>query len=89
MKEGRGRLEGITQETAKGQTRGWQALLPNFERVNAAARRSGQTQFTALLHHVDVAALMRAFKRQRRAASPGAFPVNKNAVSPATRTPRR
>ena len=71
MKEGRGRLEGITQETAKGQTRGWQALLPNLERVNAAARRSGQTRFTALLHHVDVAALMRAFKRQRRAASPG------------------
>jgi len=71
MKEERGRLEGITQETAKGQTRGWQALLPNLARVNAVARRSGQTRFTALLHHVDVAALARAFKRQRRAASPG------------------
>ena len=71
MNEGRGRLEGIRLETAKGQTRGWQALLPNLERVNAAARRSGQTRFTALLHHVDVAALERAFKRQRRAASPG------------------
>ena len=71
MKEGRGRLEGITQETAKGQTRSWQALLPHLERVNAAARRSGQTRFTALLHHVDVAALERAFRRQRRAASPG------------------
>ena len=32
MKEGRGRLEGITQETAKGQTRSWQALLPDLER---------------------------------------------------------
>jgi len=40
-------------------------------RVNAVARRSGQTRFSALLHHVDVAALGRAFKRQRRAASPG------------------
>jgi group II intron reverse transcriptase/maturase len=40
-------------------------------RVNAAARRPGQTRFTALLHHVDVAALRRAFTRQRRAASPG------------------
>jgi RNA-directed DNA polymerase len=35
------------------------------------ARRDGQTRFTALLHHVDVQALGRAFKRQRRAASPG------------------
>jgi retron-type reverse transcriptase len=39
--------------------------------VNAAARRSGQIRFTALLHHVDVAALERAFKRMRRAASAG------------------
>jgi group II intron reverse transcriptase/maturase len=46
-------------------------LLPHLLRVNAAARRSGQTQFTALLHHVDIAALERAFKRQRRGASPG------------------
>lgn len=79
MKEGRGRLEGIMQETAKGQTRGWQTLLPNLERVNAAARRSGQTQFTALLHHVDAAALMRAFKRQPRAASPGVDRVTNRA----------
>ena len=39
--------------------------------MNEAARRSGQTRFTALLHHVDVAALEKAFRRQRRAASPG------------------
>src|ERR1019366_3906956 len=31
----------------------------------------GQTQFTALLHHLAGAALERAFRRQRRAASPG------------------
>ena len=53
MKEGRGRLEGITPEAAKGQTQGWQPLLPNLGRVNAAARYSGQTRFTALLHHVE------------------------------------
>ena len=47
------------------------ALQPNLPRVNDAARRSGQTRFTALLHHVDVAALERAFRRQRRTASPG------------------
>jgi RNA-directed DNA polymerase len=69
--EKRGQLEGSPQQTAKGQTQRWQPLLPHLVRVNAAARRSGQTRFTALLHHVDVAALRRAFKRQRRAASPG------------------
>ena len=69
--EKRGQLEGTPQEAAKGQTQRWQPLLPHLLRVNAAARRAGQTRFTALLHHVDVAALRRAFKRQRRAASPG------------------
>lgn len=71
MAEGRSQLGGITPKAAKGQTQRWQPLLPHLQRVNAAARRSGQTRFTALLHHVDVAALERAFKRQRRAASPG------------------
>ncbi len=69
--EKRERQEGITTGQAKGQTRRWQSLQPNLARVNEAARRSGQTRFTALLHHVDVAALERAFRRQRRAASPG------------------
>src|SRR5215470_17875497 len=69
--ERRGRQEGITTEQAKGRTPRWQPLLPNLRRVNEAARRSGQTRFTALLHHVDVAALERAFRRQRRTASPG------------------
>jgi hypothetical protein len=36
-----------------------------------AARRSRQTRFTALLHHVDEVALLRSFQRQRRAASAG------------------
>ena len=69
--ERRDQLEGIPRETAKGQTQRWQPLLPHLLRVNAVARRSGQTRFTALLHHVDVEALRRAFLRQRRAASPG------------------
>ena len=69
--EKRGQLEGSPQQAAKGQTQRWQPLLPHLVRVNAVARRSGQTRFSALLHHVDVAALGRAFKRQRRAASPG------------------
>ena len=63
--ERRERQEGITTEQAKGRTLRWQPLLPNLRRVNDAARRSGQTRFTALLHHVDVAALERAFRLQR------------------------
>src|SRR5665647_3673556 len=55
--EKRERQEGITSGQAKGQTQRWQPLQPNLERVNEAARRSGQTRFTALLHHVDVAAV--------------------------------
>lgn len=69
--EKRERQEGITTGQAKGRTQRWQPLQPNLARVNEAARRSGQTRFTALLHHVDVGALERAFRRQRRAASPG------------------
>src|SRR6201995_1079724 len=71
MVEGRVRPAGITLDSAKSQTQRWQPLLPNLQRVNAAASATGRTRFTALLHHVDVAALERAFGRQRRAASPG------------------
>jgi len=39
--------------------------------VNAAARTAVQTRFSALLHHIDIAALERAFRRQRRQASAG------------------
>jgi retron-type reverse transcriptase len=46
-------------------------LLPNLARVNAAAQQAAQTRFTALLHHVDTAALERAFRRQKRLASAG------------------
>jgi group II intron reverse transcriptase/maturase len=43
----------------------------NLERVNEAARRDRKAQFTALLHHVNVRALLRAFQRLKRSASPG------------------
>jgi group II intron reverse transcriptase/maturase len=39
--------------------------------VNEAAKRSRQTRFTALLHHIDVEALERAFRRLRRKAASG------------------
>ena len=69
--EKRNRPGETTREAAEGQIQGWLPSQPSLQRVNAAARQSGQVRFTALLHHVDVAALERAFKRMRRAASAG------------------
>jgi hypothetical protein len=53
---------------------GRRALRWNWRRWPDAALATlaaGRTRFTTLLHHVDVAVLERAFRRQRRAASPG------------------
>ena len=69
--EGRGRPERISHEEARVRTQSRAALPPNLARVNEAAKRDRKTQFTALLHHVDVAALTRAFRRLRRGASAG------------------
>jgi len=46
-------------------------LPTHLARVNEAARRDRKARFTALLHHVSVDALERAFRRLRRKASPG------------------
>jgi RNA-directed DNA polymerase len=46
-------------------------LPSNLARVNEAAWRDKSTRFTALLHHVDVRALERAFRRLKRSAAPG------------------
>ncbi len=69
--EGRPRPEDDPNERARDRTQGRGSLPAGLARVNVAARRSRQTRFTALLHHVDEAALLRAFRRQRRAASAG------------------
>lgn len=69
--EGRDRPERISQEEARVRTQSRVILMPNLERVNAAARQDAQTRFTALLHHVDLNALHRAFRRQKRQASAG------------------
>lgn len=69
--EGRDQPEGIAHEDAGVRTQSRVALPPNLARVNTAAHRAAQTRFTALLHHVDRAALERAFRRQRRQASAG------------------
>lgn len=69
--EGRDQLEGIPPERGKGRTQSRATLPPHLQRVNEAARRGRQTRFTALLHHVDVVALRRAYERLRRDASAG------------------
>jgi RNA-directed DNA polymerase len=71
MVEGRDQPQGIPSKGAEVRTQSWAALPPNLARVNEAAKRDKRTRFTALLHHVDVAALLRAFRRLKRAASPG------------------
>ena len=69
--EGRGQPGRNLGEGSRVRTQSRVALPSNLARVNAAARRAVQTRFTALLHHVDITALERAFRRQRRQASAG------------------
>ena len=69
--EERPRPEDGPSEEARDRTQGRVSLPAGLDRVQVAARRSRHTRFTALLHHVDEAALLRAFQRQRRAASAG------------------
>lgn len=69
--EGRDQPEGSLREKARVRTQSRVALPPNLKRVNAAASYAAQTPFTALLHHVDEDALLRAFRRQKRQASAG------------------
>lgn len=58
-------------EQARDRTESRVIRLANLTRVNEAAKRSRQTKFTALLHHVDVAAPERAYRRLRRQAAHG------------------
>src|SRR5437660_11217763 len=46
-------------------------IQKNRARINEEAKRDKRARFTALLHHVDVAALERAFRRAKRKAAPG------------------
>ncbi len=69
--EGRGQPGRSLREGERVRTQSRSALPSNLARVNAAARKAVQTRFTALLHHVDVEALGRAFRRQKRQASAG------------------
>ena len=69
--QGRDQLEGIPPGKEPGQTQRWKALPTNLQRVKQAAERDCQTQFTALLHHLDESSLRRSFGRLKRQAAPG------------------
>ena len=71
LPEERPRPEDDPSEEARDRTQGRASLPAGLDRVQVAAQGSRHTRFTALLHHVDEAALLRAFQRQRRAASAG------------------
>ena len=58
-------------ESDQGRTQSRIPLQSRLARVHAAARSAAQTQFTALLHHIDLEALGRAFDRQKRRAAAG------------------
>lgn len=67
-------------EQARNWTQSRIILSANLTRMNEAAKRSRQTRFTALPHHVDVAALERAYRRLRRQAAPGVDGVTPNGL---------
>jgi len=69
--EGRPRQVGNSADQQQIRTQSRSYLPVNLIRVNEAATRSRQLRFTALLHHVNTAALDRAFWRLRRQAAPG------------------
>ena len=69
--EGRGWREGNPLKGARVRTQSRAALLPHLQRIREAAQHDKCARFTALLHHVDVAALARAFRRLKRSASAG------------------
>jgi RNA-directed DNA polymerase len=69
--EGRGRAKGNTvSKTHPGRSAGGD-VSSALGRVREVARRDGKTQFTALLHHVGLGRLRRAYGEIRSQAAPG------------------
>src|SRR5437764_1309996 len=69
--EGRGWPGGSPSERAGVRTQSRVTLPLKLWRVYEAVQSNKQARFTALLHHVDVVALERAFRRLKRGASAG------------------
>jgi RNA-directed DNA polymerase len=69
--EGRGRPEERLGESREDRTQSRTTLPIPLTRVHEAASRDRKIQFTAMLHHVNVEALRRAFGRLKRGAAAG------------------
>lgn len=70
--EGRALTKGNTREDATYRTLSRSKSVPSgLERVREAASRDKEKKFTALLHHVDEEALLRAFRTINRTATAG------------------
>jgi group II intron reverse transcriptase/maturase len=69
--EERGLAEGNTQSPARSGHRAGIRVPRGLDRVRQVAERDKEVRFTALLHHVDVESLRRAFLALRHKAAPG------------------
>ena len=69
--EERGLAKGNTERAARSGRRAGIRAPRALDRVREAARRDKEVRFTALLHHVDVDCLLRAYWRLRPEAAPG------------------
>ena len=69
--EGRRRPGRTPLRSTLDRTQGRATQRERLQRVNDLAKRDKRVRFTALLHHVDVQALHRAFARLKRGASAG------------------
>jgi hypothetical protein len=70
-REPRAGTEGNAREDDTLRTPSRESVSHGLNRVRKAARERKKEKFTALLHHIDVAALEEAFFGLKRIASPG------------------
>ena len=71
LMERRRPAEGNADESCTHRTLSREGVSPGLDRVRERAKSQKKERFTALLHHVDVERLRRAYFALKRAASPG------------------
>ena len=69
--EERGLAEGNTESAARSGRRAGTGVPRALDRVRQVAKRDKTVRFTALLHHITVERLRKAFRAIRRQAAPG------------------
>ena len=69
--EERGLAKGNAESAARTGHGAGSSAAPALDRVRQVAKRDRKVRFTALLHHVDVESLRRAFRALKRLAAPG------------------